>query len=80
VVAFCLDIHARYQCRHAGACCENWSVPVEPSIVDLVNARQLRRPGVGGALFVASGDPRETLSRIAAFATHVASIEGSDHS
>jgi len=65
VSAFCLDIHARYQCRHAGACCQNWSVPVEPSVVDTVHARQLRRRGVGGALFVASTDPHDRRDRIA---------------
>ena len=65
VAAFCLDIHARYQCRHAGACCQNWSVPVEPSVVEIVNARQLRRRGVGGALFVASADPHDSRDRIA---------------
>lgn len=65
VSAFCLDIHARYQCRHAGACCQNWSVPVEPSVVEIVNARQLRRRGVSGALFVASPAPHETRDRIA---------------
>lgn len=65
VSAFCLDIHARYQCGHAGACCQNWAVPVEPAVVEIVNARQLRRRGVSGALFVASTDPHETRDRIA---------------
>ena len=65
VSAFCLDIHARYQCRHAGACCQNWSVPVEPTVVEIVNARQLRRHGFSGALFVASPDPDETHRRTA---------------
>ena len=65
MAAFCLDIHARYQCRHAGACCQNWSVPAEPHVVEIVNARQLRRRGVGGALFVASADPHDTHAWIA---------------
>jgi Fe-S-cluster containining protein len=65
VAAFCLDIHARYQCRHAGACCQNWSVPAEPHVVEIVNARQLKPRGDGGALFVASADPHETHGRIA---------------
>lgn len=65
VAAFCLDIHARYQCRHAGACCQNWSVPVEPSVVEIVNRRQLRRPGVDGALFVGSAYPHDSRDRIA---------------
>ena len=63
--AFCLDLHARYQCRHAGVCCQNWSVPVEPSVVEIVNARHLRRRGFSGALFVASTDPHETHGRLA---------------
>jgi hypothetical protein len=54
VTAFCLDIHARYQCRHAGACCESWSVPAEPRVVELVRTHKVRRTGVEGDLFVSS--------------------------
>jgi len=54
VTAFCLNIHARYQCHHAGACCESWSVPAEPHVVELVRTRQVRRSGVEGDLFVSS--------------------------
>ena len=54
MAAFCLDIHARYRCRHAGACCENWSVPAESQVVEIVRSRGLRRSGVAGELFVAS--------------------------
>jgi hypothetical protein len=57
--AFCLDLHARYHCRHSGACCESWSVPAEPAIVGIVRARAIRRQGVDGPLFVRSADPRD---------------------
>lgn len=56
VTAFCLDIHARYQCRHAGACCESWSVPAEDHVVELVRTRNVRRTGAAGDLFVSSGE------------------------
>jgi Fe-S-cluster containining protein len=55
--AFCLSIHARYQCRHAGACCRNWSVPAEPHVVHLVEQKGLRRSDVNGPLFVSSRNP-----------------------
>jgi Fe-S-cluster containining protein len=54
VAAFCLDIHARYQCRHTGACCKSWSVPAEPHVVALVRERNLRRAGVAGDLFISA--------------------------
>ncbi len=57
MAAFCLSIHARYQCRHAGACCQNWTVPAEPRVVQLVEERGLRRKGVNGPLFVSSRKP-----------------------
>lgn len=50
---FCLTLHARYQCRHAGACCENWAVDAEPQVMAVVEARQIRRAGVSGPQFVA---------------------------
>ncbi|HUF79543.1 MAG TPA: hypothetical protein VMN03_00285, partial [Burkholderiales bacterium] len=41
-MASCLNIHADYACRHAGACCEqDWHVPVEVGLVQLVEARGL---------------------------------------
>jgi Fe-S-cluster containining protein len=52
--AFCLSIHARYQCRHAGMCCQNWTVPAEPEVIRLVEQRGLRRRGFDGPLFVSS--------------------------
>jgi Fe-S-cluster containining protein len=52
VSAFCLGIHARYQCQHSGACCQNWAVPAEPHVVHLVNERRLRRAGFTGTLFL----------------------------
>lgn len=54
MTAFCLDIHARYQCRHAGACCESWSVPAEPQVIELVRERKLRRDGVTGEMFLSA--------------------------
>jgi Fe-S-cluster containining protein len=54
VTAFCLDIHARYQCQHAGACCESWSVPAEPQVIDLVREHKVRRDGVTGEMFLSS--------------------------
>ena len=52
MAAFCLGIHARYQCRHAGACCQNWAVPAEAHVVAIVESRKLRRPGFSGPLFL----------------------------
>ena len=52
MAAFCLGIHARYQCRHAGACCQNWAVPAEARVVAIVESRKLRRPGFSGTLFL----------------------------
>ena len=60
MATFALDIHARYQCRHAGACCQNWAVPAEPEVVAIVEARQLRRRGVTGTLFLAGGPEHAT--------------------
>jgi Fe-S-cluster containining protein len=57
MLAFCLSIHARYQCRHTGACCQNWTVPAEPEVVRLVEQRGLRRPGIDGPLFLPSRKP-----------------------
>jgi Fe-S-cluster containining protein len=56
VSAFCLDIHAGYRCRHAGACCESWTVPAEAAVIELVRARDVRRTGVSGPLFLSSLD------------------------
>ncbi len=62
MTAFCLEIHARYQCRHSGACCRNWSVPAEPRVIEIVETRRVRRPDLTGALFVGpvDGDPAGT--------------------
>jgi Fe-S-cluster containining protein len=54
MAASCLSIHARYQCRHAGACCQNWTVPAEPRVVQLVAERRLRPAGSNGPLFISS--------------------------
>jgi Fe-S-cluster containining protein len=64
-MALTLDIHARYLCRHAGACCENWAVPAEPRVVAIVETRQLRRKGYTGTLFLsnAAGHEGVTVAR-----------------
>lgn len=49
-----LDIHAGYRCRHSGACCESWTVPAEPQVVELVRARGLTPDNAGGPLFLSS--------------------------
>ena len=56
----CLSVHAHYHCRHAGACCESWTVPAEPRVIQLVATRAIRREGVHGALFVESTNPHDT--------------------
>jgi Fe-S-cluster containining protein len=56
VSAFCLDVHARYQCQHSGACCENWSVPAEAATVETVRGLAIRRKGAEGPLFLSSVD------------------------
>ncbi len=50
--AFCLTLHAAYRCRHAGDCCRTWTVPAEPHVVALVEARDIRRRQSGGPRFV----------------------------
>ena len=59
MTAFCLDLHARYQCRHSGACCDSWSVPAEPAIVEIVRTRAIRRQGTDGPLFLRSASPAD---------------------
>jgi hypothetical protein len=54
---FCLTLHAGYRCRHTGECCRNWTVAAEPHVRQVVEARQIRRRGVSGALFVPAGTP-----------------------
>jgi Fe-S-cluster containining protein len=56
---WCLSLHALYKCHHAGACCENWTVPAEPHVIELVEARRIRREGLTGPLFVESTTPRD---------------------
>ena len=64
-MALSLHIHAGYRCRRAGACCENWAVPAEPRVVAMVEARQLRRKGYTGTLFLSNGagDDSVTVAR-----------------
>jgi Fe-S-cluster containining protein len=51
--AHCLSFHARYRCRHAGACCEaDWYVPVEPAVAELVETRGISRAGWAGPRFI----------------------------
>jgi Fe-S-cluster containining protein len=54
---WCLSVHADYGCRHAGACCQNWTVPAESHVLQVVEARLVRREGVKGPLFVPSTTP-----------------------
>ncbi len=56
---WCLSLHAHYRCRHAGACCENWTVPAEPHVIQIVEARRIRRTDVEGPLFVESSTTRD---------------------
>jgi Fe-S-cluster containining protein len=43
VRAFCLGFHARYACRHSGACCTaGWRIPAEPAVMAAVRARGIR--------------------------------------
>jgi Fe-S-cluster containining protein len=56
---WCLSLHADYRCHHAGVCCESWTVPAEPQVVQLVEARRIRRADVKGPLFVESTTPPE---------------------
>jgi Fe-S-cluster containining protein len=65
MAAFCLGIHARYQCRHAGACCQNWTVPAEARVVQIVEARKLRRAGFSGSLFLPVEQPGGTSWNVA---------------
>jgi Fe-S-cluster containining protein len=54
VSVFCLDVHAGYQCQHAGACCQNWAVPAEAGVVEVVTRLGLRRRGSSGTLFLSA--------------------------
>jgi Fe-S-cluster containining protein len=54
----CLSVHADYRCQHAGVCCESWTVPAEPQVVQLVEARRIRRADVTEPLFVRSTPPQ----------------------
>jgi hypothetical protein len=45
VPAYCLSIHARYRCAHAGECCTaGWPIPAEPPLIGV-----LARQGLGSA-------------------------------
>jgi len=56
---WCLSLHARYKCQHAGACCQTWTVPAEPHVIQIVEARAIRREGVQGPLFVEPATARD---------------------
>lgn len=64
---WCLSLHARYKCQHAGACCQTWTVPAEPRVIQMVEAHAIRREGVQGPLFVESATaddaPRWSVAR-----------------
>lgn len=62
----CLSIHAAYQCRHNGACCEaGWDIDVEPHIVDHVTAGRVIPLSSAPTPFVPRGDgmPGMSLAR-----------------
>ncbi len=50
--AFCLTLHAGYRCRHSGDCCRTWTVPAEPHVLTIVEARAIRPTSIGAARFV----------------------------
>jgi Fe-S-cluster containining protein len=52
VRTFCLTLHRAYRCGNSGACCQKWTVPAEPQVIAVVNARRIRRAGAHGELFV----------------------------
>jgi hypothetical protein len=60
-VVFCLNIHADYACRHAGACCTaGWHIPVEPGVERAVREAGIdvlvrERTGLTGSLFDREG-------------------------
>ncbi len=56
VSAFCLVVHARYQCQHSGGCCESWTVPAEAATVEIVRGLAVRRHGAEGPLFLSVVD------------------------
>ena len=42
VPAYCLSIHARYRCAHAGECCTaGWPIPAEPPLIDVLSRGRL---------------------------------------
>ena len=42
----CLQMHAAYRCRHAGACCSAaWMVPAEPHVLQVVRSRGILAGG-----------------------------------
>jgi hypothetical protein len=54
---YCLNVHADYQCRHAGACCTaGWAIPVEgPTFERLIV--HFGNHSKGDQLFVTGGPP-----------------------
>jgi hypothetical protein len=42
VPTWCLEFHAEYRCRHAGACCRAaWDIEVEPAVVQAATGRRI---------------------------------------
>ncbi|MGH9372884.1 MAG: YkgJ family cysteine cluster protein [Vicinamibacterales bacterium] len=59
--AYCLTIHAAYQCAHSGACCTaGWPIPIDPERVSALRARGMIPDG---------GDARPLVLRRAGSAT-----------
>lgn len=52
----CLSIHAKYACRHAGACCRTWTIPVDRRVIQIVEDGNIVPSGAYDALFVRSGN------------------------
>ena len=49
----CLSVHARYRCRHSGACCSGvFAIPAEARVVDLVGTLGLQAPPGSRSRFV----------------------------
>ena len=54
----CLQVHAGYRCRHAGACCTaGWAIPVEAAVRDRLEVYFGRTERAGGMFAPASPPP-----------------------
>jgi Fe-S-cluster containining protein len=61
--ACCLRMHARYRCRHSGACCTaGWDIPVEGPVYEVLRVHF----GTSGALFETGGPLPEGAAAVLA--------------